>query len=132
MTFSIRRVAATTLAASLLSLGVATASPGAADAGTNGQQIIACDYQVLYAAVKIKGYNQNDDLATTPLTAINQEPGDECHSFTNWWWKGLVEIYWYLPNRGAPAKTTYCSVPENNPESNWVVVTSEGGCFVQE
>jgi hypothetical protein len=132
MNFSMRRLVVTVLAASLLSLGVVfVASPGIANAGTNGQQIRACDEEDLYAAVKIRGYNQNDDLATTPLTQINQGPGDNCHSFNNWWWKAQVEIFWYLPNRGAPAKTTYCGVPEVNPDSNWVLVTSEGGCFVE-
>jgi hypothetical protein len=131
MTLSLRRKAATAIATSSLLVGAGVAlSPGTAYAGSNGQQIIACDYLILYGAVRVTGANQDGKTVTT-IASINQTKTDQCHSFNGWWWKGEVTLKWYLPN-SSKTKTTYCSVPEKNEESNWVVATSEGTCFVQE
>lgn len=112
----------------LASLGVTVAGPTAiASAGTNGQQISACDYTTTYAAVKLKGYNQNGKLENSPLASINHEGGESCHSFTGYWWKSQVTLTWYLENSGK-TKITYCTVPVKQKESDWVVATSEGVC----
>jgi hypothetical protein len=129
MTFSIRRAAVTTLAASLLSAGAAfTELPGTAYAGTNGQQIEACDYQILYGAVRLTGPNQNGQTVTT-IHSLNEKPGDFCYSFNNWWWKGQVTLKWLVPN-SSKSKLTYCSVPAKNPHSNWVIANSTGECLI--
>jgi hypothetical protein len=55
MTLSLRRKAATAIATSSLLVGAGVAlSPGTAYAGSNGQQIIACDYLILYGAVRLR------------------------------------------------------------------------------
>jgi hypothetical protein len=113
--------------ASLAAGGILVAEP-AAHAGTNGQKVEVCGIP-RYGSVSMVGFNQNGSRTETGPRHLGDT---SCWEFTNYWWKGRLNIVDYSSGGYPinPYQSMKTSIPKSLQLTNWeVCYMSIGRCL---
>jgi len=94
--FGRRALLTVVLATLVFTVGLA---PSAANAASNGQQVgIYCNTsQTTVDRIMLSGTNQSGNHAFFDGTPSNAA---SMWLVWGWWWKGQIEAWWHIPNRG--------------------------------